>query len=83
MAVCVVHVRQVRMLVAQARVPMRMGMRLAKRVTWPVGVLVVRIVDVGMSMIQRLMLMFVIMNLGQMEPDAESHQKTSCHQPSS
>ena len=53
-------------------------MRLAGRVAGPVSMLVVRVVDVLMRMLVWFVLVFVIMNLCEMEPYAEGHQQTRC-----
>lgn len=76
MRVNMVHVGQVRMLVAQARVPMPMGVRLAGGIIGPMHVLMVGIVDVAVGMLHRLMLMLVDMNFSKMKPDANGHQDT-------
>ena len=54
------HIRDVGMLVAQARVPVPMGMRLAGRVARRMLVLMVRIMDVRMGVLHRLVLVRVL-----------------------
>ena len=68
------HVRHVRVPVPQTDVPVTMRMRLAGWVVRPMDVLVVLVVDMGVRVLQRVMLMFVLVGFGQMQPDAEGHQ---------
>ena len=70
----VVHIRKMRMLVAQPIMPVAVRVRLARRVVWTVDVLVVLVVHVRMSMLHGLVLMRMLVSLGQMQPDADPHQ---------
>ena len=69
-----VEVRIVGVLVADRRVAMPVGVGLARRVARRVRVQVVVIVHMAMLMFQRLVLMLVFVPLGEMQPDAETHQ---------
>jgi hypothetical protein len=70
----VVHVRHVRMSVAYQAMAMRMGVRLACRIVRTMVMGVMRIVHVRMGVLHHRMLMFVVVLLGEMQPDAERHQ---------
>ena len=70
----VVHVRHMGMLVHEPLVAMPMRMRFAGRVIGPMSVLVVRIVHMRMAVLHRLMNVFMIMNLRQVQPHAGSHR---------
>lgn len=70
----VMHIRQMRMLVFQRLMPMRMSMWFTRRITRCVFVLMVLIVEVGMGMLHRGMNVLMLMMLGQMQPHADAHQ---------
>ena len=53
--------------------PMRMGF--ARRIFSGVGVLMVSIVHMRVAVLQGLVDVFVLMLLGQVQPDAEAHQQ--------
>ena len=63
-----------RVRVDQFIVSMGMRMRLAGRVFWRVGVLVMIVVGVQMIVLQWLMVMLVLVTFGQMQPHPEAHQ---------
>ena len=69
----VVEVRVVGVPVRDRRVPVAVGMWLARRVARRVFVLVMEVVDVAMGMPQRFMGVFVIVSLGDVQPHAETH----------
>ena len=69
----VVQIRIVRVSVPQWRVPMRVGVRLAGRIVRPVRVLVVRVMNVPMLVLERLMDVLVLVPLGEVQPDADAH----------
>ena len=75
MSVRVVHVGDVRMLVREPFVAMLMGVRLAWWIAWPMGVLMVLVVHMRMAMLQGLMEVFVVMVLGQVQPDTDAHEQ--------
>ena len=75
MAVRVVHVRHMRMLVHEPLVAMPVRMGLAGRIVWAVRVLMVRIVHMRVAVLQGLMDVFVLMVLGQVQPDPEAHEQ--------
>ena len=61
----VVHVRHMRMSVPHPRVPVRMGVWLAAWIAGQVLMLMTRIMDVRMTVLHGLVLMFVLVVLGQ------------------
>ena len=63
MPVGVVHVRHVRVAMAQALVAMQMRVRLARRIVGTVSMLVVLIVSMPVGVLHRLMHMLVLMIL--------------------
>ena len=74
MAVPVVDVRVVRVRVAHRSMFVRMAVRFAGRVVRAVVVLVVFVVDVGVVVGHRLMVVFVVVPLGQVQPDPDTHE---------
>jgi hypothetical protein len=70
-----VHVRDVRMFVHELLVPVPMRVRLTARVVRPMDMLMVRIMDVRMAVLLRLVHVLVVMMLGQVQPDAERHER--------
>ena len=66
----VVHVRHMRMPVPHPRMPVGMGVWLAGWIAGHVLVLMMRIMDVRMTVLHGLVLMFVLVVFGQVEPDA-------------
>ena len=75
MAVRVVHVRHMRMLVHEPLVAMPVRMGLAGRIVRAMRVLMVRIVHMRVTVLQGLMDVFVLMVLGQVQPDPEAHEQ--------
>lgn len=63
-----------RMPVYEPRMDMDVRVRLAQRIVGAVGMPVVRVVDVPMLVQQRLVLMFVLVALREMQIEAERHQ---------
>ena len=53
---------------------MQVRMRFAWRIIKPMDVLVVRVVHMRMTVLKRLMDVFVVMVLGQVQPHAHAHQ---------
>ena len=76
-----VNVRVMRVDMHQRLVSMRMRVRLSRWVIRRVQVPMVLVVAVEMFVLQRLVPMFVLMPLRQMEPDAESHQCPAQQEP--
>jgi len=64
----------VRVLVAQGRVAMPVGMRLVGGLTRSVGMPMVHVVGVTVLMRQRLVSMLMLMPFGEVEIDADGHQ---------
>ena len=75
MLVPVVEVGIMRMAVHQPRMNMRMGVRLAGGIHRPVVMAVMQVVDVPVLMRERRMLVPVLVALGEMEPQAQAHQR--------
>lgn len=69
-----VDVRVVRMPVPKRFMPVPMGMRLRHHSF--VGVLMMRIVEMAVLVLDWLVRVFMGMPFGQMQPDAERHQQT-------
>jgi hypothetical protein len=72
--VSMVKVGIVRMTMHKRRMPMPMGMRLAGWIAQDVFVLVVRVVPMPVLVLHRFVRMLMLVLLGQMHPEAESHQ---------
>lgn len=77
MMVAMVEVREVRVAVAERRVHVQMAVWLAGRRSRLVDVLVVLVMDVGMHMFERVVLVLVVMPLGEMKPHAGPHEDCS------
>lgn len=75
MAVSMMEVRIMQMRMQHRGMAMPVAMRLPFRVTWSMFVLVMRVVAVPMRMGALFMQMRMAVALGQMQPDAEGHQK--------
>ena len=71
-----VNVGIVRMRVLKAFVPVRMRVRLARRITRQVLMLVMLVVDMFMLVGHCLVYVPVFVSLGDVEPDADSHERT-------
>ena len=76
MAVRVVHVGQVRMRVPFRLMAVPVGVRLARRITGGMYVLVMSVVRMEMRMLHGLMQMLVFVVFGKMQPDTEAHEQT-------
>ena len=76
MPVRMVHVGHVWMLVTQANVPVRMGVGLTKWRARLMRMLVMRIVNVRVSVLHGNVLMLVFVNFSQVQPNAECHQQS-------
>jgi hypothetical protein len=63
MPVAVMRVGRVLVAVAQPRMRVLVGMRLARRIAWAMRVLVMRVVSVSVAVHHRLVLMFVLVPL--------------------
>ena len=81
MPVPMMQVGIVRVPMNQADVPVAVGVRFAGRHAGCVGVLVVRVVDVGMLVFHRLVHVRVVVTFRQVQPKAEAHQAAGDHQP--
>lgn len=79
MAVCVVHVGKMRMFVNERGMLVNMGMRFTRWIIQAVLMLVVLVMHVGVGMLRQRVDMFMIVLLGRMQPDPQSHQPT-CRQ---
>lgn len=70
------NVRKMRVLVHHGHVLMQMVVRLSAVPIRAMCMLMMRVVRVHVAMFQRLMGMIVLMALGQVQPDADAHQRT-------
>ena len=77
MFVAVMQVRVMRMAVPQAAVRMRMGVRLLPVPCEGVPVLMMLVVHVGMRVLHRLVHVRMLVTFGQVQPDAERHERGS------
>ena len=73
----VVHVRHVGMAVPQALVTVNVRVRFTWRIAGRMLVLMMLVMNVGMGVLQRLMLMFVLVRFGEVQPHASRHQQSS------
>ena len=74
MLMAMMDIRVMRVFVRDARVPMKMAVRLLAAPLKIMFMLVVCIVNVAMRMFQRFMRMFMGVVFGQVQPDAQAHQ---------
>ena len=74
----VVHIRNVRVAVLQASMTMPVRVWFARWIGQSMFVLVMCVVHVRMRMFQRLVLVFMLVVLSEMQPDADGHQQ-SCN----
>ena len=74
MAVQVMHVGRVRMCVFQRTMHMDMRVRLPRWIVQTVLMLVVLVMHVRMAVRKRLVDMFMLVALGEVQPNAQSHQ---------
>ena len=72
-AMPVMQVRIVRVFMDHRRMPVAMCMRLANRIVWPVGMLMMFIVPMPMLVHHLIMPMLVLMLFGDMQIDAKRH----------
>ena len=73
------HVRHMRVAVLQARVMVSMRVRFAGRVVGAMRVLMMDIMVVQMVVLHGFVVVLVIMNFGEMQPDAARHQRARRH----
>ena len=71
----VVKVGEVRVLVAERRMRVHVDVRFPRRVSGAVRVLMVFVMGVGVAVGQGLVFVPVVVLLGQMQPDAQAHQR--------
>lgn len=74
MAVAMMQIRVVRMTVNQRLVPMRMSVRLTRRIARVMRMPMVFIMDVGMRVFHRLVTMPMLVVLSKVQIEAEEHQ---------
>lgn len=77
MVVLVVDVGEMRMAVGQRRMPVRMAMPLPRIEAVDMVMLMVLVVLMAVGVLNQAMLMFVLMVLRQVQPDANAHQASS------
>ncbi len=70
------NVRVMRMLVRDWFVPVRVRMRFAAIPIELMGMLMMFVMRMSMLMLDRLVRVFMLMRLSQVQPDAEGHQRT-------
>ena len=75
--VLVVHVRHVRMCMHERAMPMSVYVGLARRIVWPMGMLMMFIMRVCVQMSCRLMAVDLLVALRDVNPYAERHQRAS------
>src|SRR5260370_15275312 len=75
MAMLVMHVRNMRVRVHEGAVPMRMGVRFARRIVGAVIVLVMLVMRMDMRVDDRQMDVLVLVPFRQMQPDARRHER--------
>ena len=81
MLVPVMNVRIMRVCVNQRFMPVRMCMRLAAGVARPVRMFMVRVVPVKMPVFRWLVLVFMLVPFGEVQPDARAHEPRRNHEP--
>ena len=74
MAVAVVQIGIMRVLVHERQVPVTVRVRLARRIARLVRVPVMRVVDMAVLVLERLVRVLVLMPLGEMEVKTDRHQ---------
>ena len=74
----VMHVGRMRLDMPDRSVRVHMGVRLARRISGKVRVLVVLVMHMGMRMRHRLVHMLVRVAFGEVQPDANSHERARC-----
>ena len=74
------HVRYVCMTVPDRLLPMRVRMRLPRRYTFSVRVLVMIIMGMQVRMLHRLMFVLVFVHFAKVEPDFKRHQRPGSKQ---
>ena len=77
MLMLVVHVGHVPVRVLQPAVLVRMGMRLAERIVRAVVVLVMCVMHMRVRVREHLVLVFMLVILGEMQPHPDSHEPAS------
>jgi len=80
MAMLVMHVRNMRVRVHEGAVPMRMGVRFARRIVGAVIVLVMLVMRMDMRVDDRQMDVLVLVPFRQMQPDARRHERSREHE---
>ena len=80
MLMAMMQVGIVRMLVQKPRVSVPVAMRLARRRVRRMLMLVMDVMHVAMFMLKRLMQMFMVVRLGEVQIDADAHQQRCADQ---
>jgi hypothetical protein len=76
MAVCVMHVRRMRMLMRHRLMAVRMRVWLSRRVIGRVCMTVVAVMHMRVRVLHRLVAMRMLMTFGQVQPYAARHQQS-------
>lgn len=74
MPVRMMHIRHMRVLVPQTDMLVTVRMRLSRWIVGSMPVLMMDVVNMGMHVLHRLVLMIVFVHFRQMKPDADTHQ---------
>jgi hypothetical protein len=74
MMMLVMRVRHVRVPVQEPAMPVRMRMRLARRVTRAVRVLVMRVMHMRVGVREHLVLVLMLVVFGEMQPHPKGHE---------
>src|SRR5437879_4667947 len=80
MLVTVMQIRIMRMLVQNPRVPVSVAMRLPGRIVGRMLVLVVDVMYMTVLMLERLMVVFMVVRLSQVQIDADHHEQCPADQ---
>ncbi len=78
MAMTVMEVREVRMAMREPSVAVAMGMWLSRRVVRCVCMLVMRVMDMSVLVLHRLMLVLMLVPLDETQVEADAHEDGCC-----
>jgi hypothetical protein len=81
MAMSVMQVRKVRMAMREPGMTVAMAMWLSGRVVWCVSMLVMRVMDMSVLVLHRLMLVLMLVPFDEMQVEADAHEDRCCDKP--
>jgi len=81
MAMTVMEVREVRMAMREPSMAVAMGIWLSRRVVRCVCMLVMRVMDMSVLVLHRLMLVLMFVPLDEMQVEADAHEDGCCDKP--